>query len=99
MPIAYSYSPAIPVPVFDLAQTDGPPISEPARPELLAGDAPAGLWHALARELTERGYQLRRGDLDDLRGANGLTNLTTRDVWVRHDVDPAQAAKTLVHEL
>ena len=41
-----------PVPVFDLAQTDGPPIPEPARPVLLAGDAPAGLWDALAREVS-----------------------------------------------
>lgn len=88
-----------PAPVFDLAQTDGPPIPEPARPELLAGDAPDGLWDALALEVSERGYRLRRGTLDDLHGANGLTNLTTREVWVRHDVDPAQAAKTLVHEL
>ena len=66
---------------------------------LLAGDAPAGLWDALAREVTERGYRLRRGSLDDLHGANGLTNLTTREVWVRHDVQPAQAVKTLAHEL
>lgn len=88
-----------PVPVFDLAQTDGPPIPEPARPELLAGDAPDGLWDALAREVSERGYRLRRGSLDDLNGANGLTNLSTREVWVRHDVDAAQAAKTLAHEL
>ena len=88
-----------PAPVFDLAQTDGPPIPEPARPELLAGDAPDGLWDALAREVSERGYRLRRGSLDDLHGANGLTNLTTREVWVRHDVDPAQATKTLAHEL
>lgn len=88
-----------PAPVFDLGQTDGPPIPEPARPELLAGAAPDGLWDALAREVSERGYRLRRGTLDDLHGANGLTNLTTREVWVRHDVDPAQAAKTLAHEL
>src|SRR4051812_39681228 len=88
-----------PVPVFDLSQTDGPPIPEPARPVLLAGDAPAGLWDALAREVSERGYRLRRGSLDDLHGANGLTNLTTREVWVLHDVPPAQAVKTLAHEL
>ncbi|GAA3623637.1 ArdC-like ssDNA-binding domain-containing protein [Microlunatus ginsengisoli] len=88
-----------PVPVFDLSQTDGPPIPEPARPVLLAGDAPAGLWDALAAEVTARGYRLLRGSLDDLHGANGLTNPTRREVWVRHDVQPAQAVKTLAHEL
>lgn len=88
-----------PVPVFDVSQTDGPPVPQPSPPELLAGDAPAGLWDALAREGAERGYRLRRGDLEDLHGANGATSVTSREIWVRHDVDAAQAVKTLAHEL
>ena len=76
--------------------TDRP---SPNRPAGAAGrDAPAGLWDALVREVTERGYRVRRGSHDDLRGANGVTN-PPREVWVRDDVDDAQAVKTLAHEL
>lgn len=88
-----------PVPVFDVSQTDGPPVPQPSRPELLSGDAPAGLWDALARDVAEHGYRLRRGDLEDLHGANGATLIASREIWVRHDVDAAQAVKTLAHEL
>jgi DNA primase len=35
-----------PVPVFDIAQTDGPPLPEAPQPALLTGQAPAGLWSA-----------------------------------------------------
>jgi len=34
--------------VFDVRQTDGEPLPEPAAPQLLTGQAPAGLWDALA---------------------------------------------------
>lgn len=88
-----------PVPVFDVAQTDGPPIPESVAPVLLAGAAPNGLWAALGAEVSDRGYRLLRGSLTDLNGAIGLTDLRRREVWVRADVNPAQAAKTLAHEL
>ena len=88
-----------PVPVFDIAQTDGPPLPEPPRPVLLAGRAPAGLWGALVDEVSQRGYRLLRGPADALSGANGVTKVTEREVWVRDDVDDAQAVKTLTHEL
>ncbi len=87
------------MPVFDLAQTEGPPVPEPATPKLLGGDAPAGLWDALAGEVAEHGFRLRRSGIGDLDGANGLTDFASRDVWVRSDVDAAQAVKTLAHEL
>ena len=35
----------------------------------------------------------------DCRGANGYTRFDDRVVRVRDDVEPAQAAKTLAHEL
>lgn len=88
-----------PAPVFDITQTDGPPLPQPARPVLLAGQAPDGLWDGLVREVNERGYRLRRGPAADLHGANGLTRTTERDIWVRDDIDDAQAVKTLAHEL
>lgn len=81
--------------VFDVAQTDGDPLPEVA-PELLAGQAPGGLWEALAAQVTAHGYTLERGECGH---ANGWTNPGTRTVRVRGDVEDAQAVKTLAHEL
>ncbi len=61
-----------PAPVFDVGQTDGPPLPEPDRPALLTGHAPDGLWDALVAEVMERGYRLMRGPISELDGANGL---------------------------
>ena len=84
--------------VFDVSQTSGEPLPERPAPQLLAGQAPAGLWDALASEVTARGFTLERGPC--LNGmANGLTNYATRTVTVRADVDQAQAVKTLAREL
>ena len=38
--------------VFDLAQTDGDTVQPPAGPTLLEGEAPQGLWEALAAQVT-----------------------------------------------
>jgi hypothetical protein len=81
--------------VWDISQTDGEPLPE-IRPALLAGEAPEGLWDALAHQVAEAGFSLERGDCG---GANGRTNYLTRTVTVRADVEPAQAVKTLAHEL
>ncbi|MBA8792851.1 DNA primase catalytic core [Friedmanniella endophytica] len=85
--------------VFDIAQTEGPPLPSRSEPRLLDGDAPAGLWYALVAETSARGYRLLRGDADRLGEANGLTDVERREVWVRDDLTGAQAAKTLAHEL
>jgi hypothetical protein len=82
--------------VFDIAQTDGEPLPEVERPALLDGDAPATLWEALAAQVAAAGFELSRGDCG---GANGVTDFSARTVRVRDDVAPAQAAKTLAHEL
>jgi antirestriction protein ArdC len=82
--------------VFDISQTDGPPIAQPARPDLLQGQAPEGLWDALAGQVATAGYVLERGEC---AGANGRTSFDARTVRVRADVDDAQAVKTLCHEL
>lgn len=88
-----------PVPVFDVSQTDGRPLPDPHRPALLKGSAPAGMWDLLATDVAERGYRLMRGPIGELDGANGVTRIEEREVWVRDDVDEAHALKTLVHEL
>jgi len=81
--------------VFALHQTEGAPLPEVA-PTLLVGQAPAGLWDALAGQVTGYGYALERGDCC---GANGYTDPTRRVVRVRGDIDDAQAVKVLAHEL
>jgi hypothetical protein len=54
--------------VFDVSQTSGQPLPERPQPVLLAGQAPHGLWDALAGQLQARGFELQRGDCG---GANG----------------------------
>jgi antirestriction protein ArdC len=87
-----------PVTVFDVRQTDGPPLPDPKIGEavLLTGQAPSGLWGRLQDLLGERGFDVRRGA--DLGGPNGYTDFGRRLVMVRDDVDDAQAVKTLAHE-
>lgn len=74
------------------------PAAAPAdhHPELLSGDAPEGLWDGVAAQIRARGFTIKRGRCG---GANGITCYDTRTVRVRDDVDDAQAAKTLTHEL
>lgn len=84
-----------PVSVFDASQVD-PPVQTPPEPTLLRGEAPPGLWDSLAELVAAEGFRLTRGDCG---GANGLTDYTARDVRVRADVDDAQSAKSLIHEL
>lgn len=82
--------------VFDVEQTSGNPLPERPMPKLLLGQAPAGLWDALAAQVTDQGFTLQRGDCGP---ANGVTNYRLRTVTIRPDVDDAQAVKTLCHEL
>jgi len=81
--------------VFALSQTEGAPLPEVA-PTLLVGQAPAGLWDALAGQVLGHGYTVHRGDTGR---ANGWTDPTSRTVRVSGAVDDAQAVKTLIHEL
>ena len=82
--------------VFDILQTSGEPLPERPMPQLLAGQAPDGLWQALAEQVTANGFSLERGDCGT---ANGLIDYTRRIVTVRPDIDDAAAVKTLSHEL
>lgn len=64
--------------VFDISQTDGPPLPTQPLPELLAGEAPGGLLDALTVHVTTAGYRLVFEELSvphpDLAGANGVTD-------------------------
>lgn len=81
--------------VFDLAQTEGEPLPDVA-PEILCAAAPAAAFDAIAELLRADDYQLLRADCSP---ANGKTHFLSRTVVVRPDLPPAQALKTLVHEL
>lgn len=86
--------------VWDASQTTGEPIPEPPAPQLLEGQAPAGLWEGLATQVAKAGFELRLvADATEIFGANGLTDYSTRVVSVRADMDPAAQVKTLAHEL
>ena len=81
--------------VFDVTQTDGKPLPDVA-PAELTGSAPDWMWQRLVGLVEAAGFVLERGDC---RGANGYTNFDDRIVRVREDIHPAQAVKTLAHEL
>lgn len=86
--------------VWDVSQTEGDPLPEQPRPQLLVGEAPEGLWDGLADQITNRGFELRLvSNAAAIGGANGLTDYLTREVSVRMDMDDAAQVKTLAHEL
>ncbi len=72
---------------------------QPPMPQLLAGQAPQGLWDALAAQCTAAGFTVTRKPIAGAAGPNGYTAYATHDVVVRSDVDDAQAVKTRAHEL
>jgi DNA primase len=84
--------------VFDISQTEGEelPDVDSVRPNLLDGEAPEGIWEALVAEATDAGFDVIRGQR---RNENGYCDLLGKKIAVRPDVAPAQAVKTLVHEL
>jgi antirestriction protein ArdC len=82
--------------VFDVTQTEGRPLPD-VRPELLTGAAPAGIWDQLVALTANAGYQLERQKCPE--GVNGWTAPQHKIVVVEEALEPAQAAKTLAHEL
>src|SRR4051794_28465200 len=77
--------------VFDVSQTDGPPLPE-VRPQLLDGAAPLGVWAALLDQVEAAGYALGYADVAP---ANGRTSHLDRTVVLRPDLTGAQSVKTL----
>jgi antirestriction protein ArdC len=84
--------------VFDISQTEGEPLEDldAIRPKLLDGDAPEGIWDALVTQADAAGFEVVR---DQKRNENGYCDFLSKKISVRPDVAPAQAVKTLVHEL
>jgi hypothetical protein len=86
--------------VWPLELTSGKDIPETLAPKLLTGEAPAGLWDGLAAQVRDRGYTLLDApDAAALSGANAMVRYDTTEVFVRADMEPAQRAKSLCHEL
>jgi antirestriction protein ArdC len=84
--------------VFDISQTEGVdlPDLDAVRPRLLDGDAPEGIWDALVAQASGAGFEVIRNQ----RGSeNGYCDFSSKQIAVRPDVAPAQAVKTLIHEL
>lgn len=84
--------------VFDISQTEGEelPDLDAVRPRLLDGDAPEGIWDGLVGQAAAAGFEVvryRRGS------ENGYCDFLSKQISVRPDVAPAQAVKTLIHEL
>jgi antirestriction protein ArdC len=89
-----------PTHVWDVSQTTGDPVPELPSPNLLQGEAPAGLWDGLADHITSLGFELRLvSSAAAISGANGLTDFGSREVSIRMDMDDAAQVKTLAHEL
>jgi antirestriction protein ArdC len=84
--------------VFDISQTEGDEIPDldAVRPKLLDGDTPEGIWDALVTQANAAGFDVIR---DQRRTENGYCDFVNKEIAVRPDVTPAQAVKTLVHEL
>ena len=84
--------------VFNISQTEGDEIPDvdAVRPKLLAGDAPEGIWDVLVSQAKDAGFEVIR---DQKRSENGYCDFLSREIAVSPDVAPAQALKTLVHEL
>jgi antirestriction protein ArdC len=86
--------------VWDVSQTSGGPVPERPAPQLLEGQAPAGLWDGLARLVEAEGFELGLvAGAREIGGANGVTNYLERTVKVRSDMGGAAQVKTLAHEL
>ncbi len=81
--------------VFAQEQTDGdelPTLGDaPA-----AGTVPAGLWDALAAQVSAHGYTVQRGDCGT---ADGYTDPATKTVRVTGSTHDAEAIGVLAHEL
>lgn len=81
------------VAVFDISQTDGPPIPA-ATP--IDGHTPDGFRDTLTTAIAHRGYQTQYGDC---RPAFGVTRRSDHTVTILPNQPAAQDALTLAHEL
>ncbi len=85
-----------PVPVFDIAQTDGEQLPESCC-TLLDGDDVSGVYGRLLGVAQSIGYSVEDAEFTDSR--NGDCIFSERRIRVRTDNAPVQRVKTLAHEL
>ena len=84
-----------PVPVFDVAQTEGDPLPEVCRN--LAGEDPTACFTLLEERAQAMGYSVVRTELPG--ATNGDCAFALRRIRVECRNEPAQQVKTLAHEL
>ena len=84
--------------VFDVVQTDGDPLPEPPRPEVVDGASDTGmrLYADLLDYLELHGVTTNR---EDTEPANGYYQPFNRHVGIGRHIDGDQATKTLTHEV
>jgi hypothetical protein len=86
------------VAVFDVSQTDGPPLPDVA--DRLDAPDPTDLAERIRGYLVECGWTVRAVPRVEMPGeAHGVTRRHTREVAVADDLSGAQAAAVLAHEL
>jgi hypothetical protein len=84
--------------VWDVAQTSGKPLAAPPQSATaVTGQAPAGLWDALAAEVARDGFRLRDETLPGTM--HGLTDFGARVVAIDPGADDAHRVVTLAQEL
>lgn len=82
--------------VFDINQTDGPPLPGAAPAVRLQGAAPPQMWDSLTRFIGAHGFTV--GESTDLGRADGVTRYPSREVLIKQGLPPAEAAAVLAHE-
>jgi len=86
------------VPVFDVSQTDGPPLPEPPPVAPLTGDSHAHLLLGLERGASETGYAVERRE--KMPGqAQGFVDHERRLIALSSTLEPNGQVAVLVHEL
>jgi len=86
------------VPVFDISQTEGPPLPEPPPLQPLAGDSHAYLLPVLEEQAGRAGYRVeRRAEMPG--GAQGLVDHRSRVIALSSALQPNDEVAVLVHEL
>lgn len=86
------------VPVFDISQTDGPPLPIPPPVRPLTGDSHAHLLAGLERHAADAGYAVERHEAMPA-GAQGYVDHRRRVIALSGDLAPNGEVAVLVHEL
>jgi hypothetical protein len=86
------------VPVFDISQTEGPPLPQPPAPAPLSGDSHSHLLPNLERGAAEAGYAIERREALP-RGTEGYVDHRRRTIVLSAGLAPNAEAAVLVHEL